>query len=623
MHVAIRTGKCGSTYIAFYLGQQWVSWARLRDGSGKLLAPPSQTDLPVEQREPRPVINRIMHFTNQSLAFAMQSKPVADVLPANDDYLAQGDAAVANAYINYLQEPNVGNWEAVMWDANMWALIANEAYIKWVYDPKEDRPTFLFCPSTDIYSDPYCRDFYKARWVIHSQFLDPEQVYDVYNVEVPPSKIESADLQRTQLLQEMGQVPIMSGCTVNELWLKPSRRYPKGLFRVWSGRTVLVESQDFPYAHGELPFTVMGGIPRPNSKHYASPVTFLRAPQAELNRYHAQRFLTRQNWALLKLWLPEEIELEKPWDNSPHQILKGSSSTGAEPRIIGPPGAMPDNADGEYIRQAMQDTVGLHEVSQGQVPGRVEAAKAIELLRESDTSRLAVLLATTGTAISRGWYQALMLARQYRQEEIVVESYSMEGVPEVKRFFAEQFKPGMRIRVTVGSGLAFSRAARLDQLTNLWTQGILRDPEAFAQLADIPIPSVISTKAFDVKLARNENLILAAGKAVQANSWDDHTIHIREHNSYRKTAEFAALGEEATQRFEFHVQQHKALELKQLQEDAQKTALVQQAIGPPPSQGGGAGPQFQDAEVGPGSFAEQYRGLRQSPDPLATQATGA
>jgi hypothetical protein len=47
---------------------------------------------------------------------------------------------------------------------------------------------------------------------------------------------------------------------------------------------------------------------------------------------------------------------------------------------------MPDNNDGEWLRDEMQNVVGLHEVSQGQVPGRVEAAKAIELREESDTS---------------------------------------------------------------------------------------------------------------------------------------------------------------------------------------------------------------------------------------------
>jgi hypothetical protein len=230
----------------------------------------------------------------------------------------------------------------------------------------------------------------------------------------------------------------------------------------------------------------------------------------------------------------------------------------------------------------MQNVVGLHEVSQGQVPGRVEAAKAIELLRESDTSRLAVLNATTATAISKGWWQVLMLARQYKQGDVMVEAYGKEGVPEVKRFTTDQFKPGMRIRVSQGTGLAYSRAARLDQLLALRQQGLLNDPEDFAKLADIPIPNMLSVKRYDVKLARNENLKLAGGTVVQANGWDDHTIHIREHNSYRKTAEFATLDENARQKFEFHVSQHEDLELDKLKRDAEKMRLMMEAQGQAP-----------------------------------------
>ncbi len=580
--------------IAFYLGEQYVSWATMEDGTGRILPPDRQDKVPVERRLPRPVINKIMHFAQQELAFAMQARPVADVMPAGDSYLDQGDADVANAYIRWLQEPNVGNWEGVLWDAQLWALVANEAFIKWVYDPAEDRPHFQFVPSTDLYSDPYVRNFYKARWVIHSQFLDPEQVFDVWGKEIPTTAVEVADHARAEMLREMGQAPVQKGSTVNELWYKPCRRYPKGLYRVWSGREVLVETDDFPYDHGEIPFTIIGTIPRPNSKHYASPVSFLRAPQAELNKYHAQRIMTREAWALLKLVVEETTELQTPWDNSPNQVVRYSGPN--PPAIIGPPGTMPDNNDGDWLAQEMQNVVGLHEVSQGQVPGRVEAAKAIELLRESDTSRLAMLNATVSTAISKGWYQTLMLARQYKEGDTMVEAYGKEGVPEVKRFTTDQFKPGMRIRVSQGTGLAYSRAARLDQLLALRQQGLLNDPEDFAKLADIPIPNMLSVKRYDVKLARNENLKIAEGQAVQANSWDDHTIHLREHNNYRKTAEFATLDEDEKQKFEFHCSQHEDMELEKLKKDAEKMRLMMEAQGqappgPPPGDpnaGGGA-----------------------------------
>jgi hypothetical protein len=139
----------------------------------------------------------------------------------------------------------------------------------------------------------------------------------------------------------------------------------------------------------------------------------------------------------------------------------------------------------------------------------------------------------------------------------------------------------------------------------------MNDPEQFAELAELPIPNMLSTKAFDVKLARNENLLMAADKAVQANSYDDHTIHLREHNNYRKSADFQALDQEERQKFEFHVQQHTDMELETLKKDAEKARLMQEALGqqppgPPPTDPNAGGMQpGADATVAEGETVVQ------------------
>lgn len=561
-----------------------------------------------EKQKPRPVVNKIMHFTNQQHSFALQAKPMADVLPADDSEFALSDANVANAYVSWLSDPNVGDWNGVLSDATHWALVANTSYIKWIYNSTLKRPEFIFVPSTDLYMDPYARSFRAARWAIHSQFLDPEAVYDLYDVEVKPNRVERADAMKTEMLREMGAAPVQQGVTVNELWHLPSRRYPEGLHVVWTGRDQLYGPGPFPYKHRRLPFTQIGVVPRPNSQYFASPVTFLRDPQAELNKYHAQRIAVREFWANLKWWIPDTVELRTDPDDTPNQVLRGGSSAGERPEIIGPP-PLPDNNDGQWIGDEMMNVVGLHEVSQGQVPGRVEAAKAIELLREADASRMAVLLATTATAISQGFYQMLMLTRQFHREEIVVNAYGPEGVAEVKRFFADQLDPGLRLKVTVGTGLAYTRAARTDQLITLWQQGILTDPEAFAELAELPIPQILNVKAKDVKLARNENFVMATGTPITPNSWDDHPIHLREHNAFRKTAEFHALPEKTKAVFEFHCDSHDHLYDAQLAKEIQRQATIAQLNGQvPPGQGGGTGqtqtnaPVNNPAQVGASSF---------------------
>jgi hypothetical protein len=286
--------------------------------------------------------------------------------------------------------------------------------------------------------------------------------------------------------------------------------------------------------------------------------------------------MIRKGFANPKWWIPSDLELESDPDNSPNQILRGNSNGGMlKPEIIQPTAfAMGD--EGQFISTEMMDTVGLHEVSQAQVPGRVEAAKAIEMLKESDAGRQSELLRTIKNAITHGFYQQMMLAKQYVDGEKIVETYSREGVPEVRKFKSEVVDPGMRVNITMGTGLAKSRAAREDQVYKMIEGGIITDPEIAAELLDIPVGTVMPNKSFDIRVARNENMTMADGTPVVPNSWDDHEIHLREHNMYRKTSEFTALPEASKNMYEFHCETHDALQVQQLTKMMQKQMMAQQ-----------------------------------------------
>ena len=458
----------------------------------------------------------------------------------------------------------------------MWALI-KEGFIKWTFNDAENRGDICAVSPLDLYIDPYCKSFRHARWAIHTQFMDPEQVYDVYNKEVKPASQSRTDPLKTALLREMGQSPVLNGVQVNELWMRPNRRYPKGRFCVWAGNEFLIEPTDFPYEHGRLPFTQLGSVPIPGAPHFNSAVSFLRAPQMELNKYHAQRLMIRETFANPKWWIPAELELANPPDDSPRQVLSGHSNGGLlKPEIIVPSGMPNADAEGSWISDEMMNVVGLHEVSQGQVPGRVESSKAIEMLKEADDSRLAELTRTTKGAISEGFWQSLQLARQFVSDELLVQTYSREGAAEVRRFKKEVVDPGAQVIVTMGTGLSGSRAAKAEQVARMWETGIIKDPEVAAELMDIPSGTISPSRSADIRQARNENLDMADGKAIVPNSWDDHTIHLREHNDYRKTKEYQSLPDDRKTKIEFHCVKHDEMSLEVLQKEVQKAQLLAQ-----------------------------------------------
>lgn len=577
--------------LAFFLDEQYVEW---KDDIATIRRIPRDERF---KNAPRPVVNKIMHFVAQEHAFALQSRPTADVLPATDDPVDVSEANIAKAYIDYITDETVVGFDRVLSDAVHWALTCNEAYLKWVFNPRLNRPDILFVPSLDLYTDPYATNFKRCRYVIHSQFMDIEQIYDIWDKEVRPENQSQADIQKAALLRELGHSSVVEGATVNELWMKPCRRYPDGVYCVWVGKEQLAPPDKFPYKHKRIPFTQIGQIPRPGSQHYASAVKYLRSAQMELNKYHAQRIMIREHFANPKWWIDSLLELEEMPNDAPNQILRGNSQNGTmKPEIIQPT-SMAGGDEGAWIVDEMMNIVGQHEVSQAQVPGRVESAKAIEMLKEADVSRNAELMNTVKSSISEGFWQILMLAKQYVKEDVMVQVYSREGVPEVKRFKADSFKEGMQIRVTMGSGLARTRAAREDQLLNYWDRGIIRDPQKMAELLELPTPEFQTDAAYDVRLAKNENFTIAKNDAVTPNSWDNHAIHIREHNAYRKTHEFFLLPTEVQQKFEAHVDMHKQMMMQQLEEQVQLQQMAMAAAGQPP-QGGGTPGSTEGAQPG-------------------------
>lgn len=584
--------------LAFYLDHQYVEW-NAADAGIKFIDRK-------HKHVPRPVSNKIMHFVLKQHASALEAKPAPDVMPATDDPQDISTASVAVSYLKWLNEPTVADIYGELSDAVMWALASAEGYLKWGWNKAQNRPDCMACSPLEVYPDPYAKKFNNCRYVIHEQFMDVTQIQAMYGKEIKPTTASKADVQKALVLRDMGMAPVLQGATVNEIWVKPDvdSRWPKGLFAVWTGEDWLVPPQDFPYDHGRLPFTQVGAVPRPGSLHYTCTVKYLRSSQMELNKYHAQRIAVRSAFANPKYWVPTELELETDPDDSPNQILRGSGNSGLEPKILQPT-TFPENSDGGWIVEEMRDVAGQHETSQGRVPGRVEAARAIEMLKASDDSHLHNLQDTMAIALADGYWQLLMLAAQYGPTETILQTYSREGLPEVKRFRKENLKPGMRVNVRMGTGLADSRAARQDQAMLLWQNGIIRDPEVMADLMDIPVGTLTPQKVYDVRLARNENLAMAEGEgidgkpgvAIVPNSWDDHRIHIREHNNFRKTSEYENLDPEIKNKFEFHVEQHESLELEELQKEAQKAQLQMAAQGggmmPPPEE---APPESEGAE---------------------------
>jgi hypothetical protein len=594
--------------LAFFLNEQYVEWPEDDGKNGTSLAIRRIPRKKGEEEIPRPVFNKIQNYIYTAHNETLQDKPAIDVLPANDDFTAAMDADVNKAYLNYVMEPLVANWDIQLARASLWALIAPAGWLKWTWDPVLKRPDVMPPSYFDVYPDPFAKEFGRARHVFHTMFMARDDIEDLFDVKIDAAETGVTDELRVKLLRGMGSAPLANGVEVRELWMKPNKRHPRGMYALFTERTLLKLEDALPYEYlqmdgGHLPFTQLGSLLRPDSLFYTSPVTALRPAQMVWNKFVAQAIMTQDHFANLKWWIPEELQLQQMPDSSPHQILRGNAgSANLQPTIL-TPGGVPDQARMlDIFEQQMMHVVSVHEVSQGQVPGRVEAAKAIELLKSSDQGMYKHLLDTIDQSIAIGGWQILMMGKEFETPEKQVLTYSKEGMPLVKHWRAEAVHPGTQVRAVRMSGLGRTRAQRTDTLMLLWQNKVITDPDVMAELMDTPIPSFTNPRAHDMRLARAENIEMAAGIPVRPNSWDNHAIHLRELNEFRKTQEYRALGPVAKAIFEWHAQGHESLQILEAQKMA-RLMMAGQPVDPAAAQQPGSTPPGAAPGSAPGTEA--------------------
>jgi hypothetical protein len=244
----------------------------------------------------------------------LQDKPSADVLPANDELHVDRRRRPGKSYCTYVSEPVNANWDKQLARAALWTLLAGNGWLKWTWNPKLGAPTSSRRPSSRSSRTPTPRTSPRAlRHPLSSSWTPSRSTSCGAELKAGTARVRRPPARH--LLQGMGSAPVLNGVTVNELWRKPSRRYPNGQYTVWSGTEQLVPPGDLPYEHLKLrggPALHAHRLHRaPDSMYYRSPVSYLRSAQMLLNKYHAQRIMIRENFANPKWWVPAELDLEE------------------------------------------------------------------------------------------------------------------------------------------------------------------------------------------------------------------------------------------------------------------------------------------------------------------------
>lgn len=573
--------------IAFYADRQWVVY----DPTQRRVV-----DYTPQNKKPRLTANLIKPVVRMEFARLTRNDPVFTVVSTTGDRDDVAKAKASRKFLEWLW--SVKGWNKVFREALLWALVTGNGFVKVFWDPTagpvvkvDDTVQTLgdvaidYVSPFELFIDPFARSLDEAAWVIQARLRPVEYVKEKYGVSVTGD----GEAWRTMVDSVFGptaaysSIPLSKTVLVKEYWEKPSTEYPRGRYAVVAGGKVLYAS-DNPYAATcPIPFVHMKHLSTPGHLYANSNVKPLRPINVVYNKLRSDIIENSAKLSTPPLIAPINSLLKDP-QFEPGEVIYYNPLMGGvvQPLTIEP---YPAHVVNVLLRlwQERDDISGVSEVSRGTVPRNIRSAAAMAYLLENDETRMNVLSRNWEEFIGKALNYALWLARQFYTVPRVLRVLGDNATWETMLFKASDVPIEADVRVEPGSTLPKSEIYQQEFLMQLWAAGVITDPRLLLRLTKFGnMEEIYNDMELDTQQAQRENNKMANGEPAQVEDYQNHAIHILEHNRFRKTVQYEELPPERKEVFRQHVAEHEAY----MQLLAQRSQMMAQTVNPEQTKGG-------------------------------------
>lgn len=404
---------------------------------------------------------------------------------------------------------------------------------------------------------------------------------------------------------------------------------------------------EYPLSHGRFPFAKIDHIP--TGMFYGESVIKSLIPlQKEYNRTRSI-MLENRNLAGKPQWgyITGSIDPKK-FTSKPGLLL--AVQLGFDfPKALDQP-ELPPSVTNELdvTVKDMDDASSQYEITKGRTPPGVEAASAIAYLQEENDTVMYHTVQSLEAAVQETGIQVLCNVYDFWPTDRIVSMTSKNQFLETRQFKKEDLNPIMDFRVEPGSMAPRSQAAKQAFIIELMKMGAIEPGKALKYLQMNETDKMYDELMLDSRHAQRENVLMSQGvqllkvdtKAqpqvdpmtgmpsmepsykqeiqrdpmtgepqtdpqtgqpvtyqVTINPFDNHDVHVAEHQAFQKTQEFEMLTPEIKQLIQDHVDEHKMEMMKErnaMQTDSAMSDLALQKGNQPkgelPSGGNSAAP---------------------------------
>lgn len=579
--------------LSFFEGDQWVVW---NDQSREVTELARRNDddrvrLTANRIQPN-LINLLAKFMRRELGFEVPAE-------ASDDSAISG-ARLAEHILEATYTEQM--WSLARIEGMLNAFLGGTSFIAVEWDPSageqlsHDPETGKVIGTGDIRLEalniaeaalePGTANHKDARFWMRCQAYPPKQIQERYGLDHEPDADAAGNagsLQR-KLWSQRGFAANVPMALVFTYYERPTKANPKGKYAVVCNDECLVDRPwPFPFSD-RLNIYPFRQTPLP-AKWYGHTIVSDALPlQAGYNHFLSLIHEHMKHAANARLAIPNDsgVDVEDLSDRPGEALLYDGQASQA-PHWLQPATIDRSIVDhGNRLEEKIDDLMYVHDISRGEAPGDRNSGLALSVLAEKDETPMAVMSEDQAT----GWSEiGTMVLKIYEKKAIEPRDavvLSDSGVPVQRKWTGVMLRGQTRAKVPLQNVMPHSKAA-----TQAWIMDLIQkaptaiplNPALLAKLLDLPNVSMFEEMVDgDTSQAQRENALMASGEVPWLGDkpfpveWDNHAIHIAEHNRFRKSPAYINAGPDVRQIVDMHVQAHERMNLMQVMQQAQVNA---------------------------------------------------
>lgn len=470
-----------------------------------------------------------------------------------------------------------------------------------------------------MYVDPSATTDLEIRWAVEEKPKDVDWIFAKYGVKVSPEPninyMSNYDVLQTNssglsTMSTNKKTPNMA--LVRECWIAPCKEYPEGAKITCTQGTFL----DFNDKAGNMPYFIFGDIPVPGTVKYRAFLQDMLPIQRTINiaKTMMATHMKRMGNSMWAVPIGSDVD-EEMLTNDEGGMFYFNGSNGQPMRVA--PNDIPSFFDRiiALMQRDIDDMSGVRELSGNALPAGLDTASGLALMVEQENEKLAVTSQGYERQMKRLLRHVLQLMKKHYTEERQAKILGENNEVEIISFRGSDLSGHEDINIVQGSTLPEMRSAQEDRIMMLWRSNAIVDDngapdskkllklmgmgdskelyemdrldENKAKLENKQFEAMQDPKMFQavnmvnqqreqIKQMQQQQQMMAqnqgiAPDAIQAmnqplppppnfipyvRDFQNHQLHIYNHNLFRKTTDYDNLPPQAQKMVDAHIAEH-------------------------------------------------------------------